>query len=82
MGTGISKNCPYMFTLQNHVHNPIDNLKLGMAYVLCEELQSAQPLEFQTPIYNMFYTLTFHNLKINTRVELNMFFTIVVVVAE
>lgn len=61
----------------------IDGLKLGMAYVFCDELQSAPPSKFQPPLLGMFYTRSFQILDYDSRdLGLNMFFTIVVVVAQ
>jgi hypothetical protein len=53
-----------------------------MAYVLHDELRIAQSLKFQPLFMGMFYTHTFQNMDFNTRVELNMFFTFVVVLSE
>ena len=51
-----------------------------MAYALCDELRSAQPIEFQPKLFwGMFYTRTFQNLGFDIKIELNIFFTFVVV---
>ena len=53
-----------------------------MAYGLCDELQSAHPLKYQPLFLGMSSTQTFQILDLNTKVELNMFFVIVIVVAQ
>ena len=69
-------------TFVNKHNNSVDNLKLEMAYVLCDEFRSAQLLMCRPPCLDMFYTHTFQILDFDIRVELSMFFTIVVVVAK
>ena len=54
-----------------------EDLKSKMACALCDELRSAQP-----PCLDMFYTCTFQILDFDTRVELNIFYTFVLVVLE
>jgi hypothetical protein len=53
-----------------------------MVYVLCDELQSAQAKEFQPPFPGMFYACIFWHFNFDIRVEFNMFFTFVLIVAE
>ena len=60
----------------------IDDLKSEMAHILCNELPIAQSSRLQTPFSSMFKILTFHNLDFDTRVELNVFLSLVVLVAK
>ena len=63
--------------------NSISNMKLEMAYALCdEELQSAETFKFQPLFLGMFYTHTFQYMDFDIRIELNMCFTFVVIVTE
>lgn len=47
-----------------------------------EELQNARSLKFQPLFWGMFFTLTFQNLVLDIWIEINMFFTFAIVVAE
>lgn len=51
-----------------------------MPYALYDEVHNAQPLKFQPPFLDMFIQVHFKILDFDTRVELGMFFTFVVVV--
>lgn len=66
-------------TSQNY---SIDDLKLEMAYALCDELRSAQSLKFQPSLLGMLCTNTFQKLGFDTRVQLNIIYTFVVIVVE
>ena len=57
------KLLPIAFSALNGAPNSIDDLKLEMAYALCEELRSAQALKFQHLFLGMFHTRTFQNLR-------------------
>ena len=78
--------CIYILSFHEHDNShfdiSIDDLQLEMAYAFCDELRSAQPLSFQPSFLGTFYTSTFHHLDFDTKVELNMFFTIIVVMVE
>ena len=61
-------------TTQN---NYVDDLKLEMAYTLCDELQSAQALFIGHALYKYISKFIF-----DTRVQLKIIFRLVVVMAE
>jgi len=53
-----------------------------MPYALYDEVHDAHPLKFQPSFLDMFIHVHFKILEFDTKVELSMFFTFVVVVAK
>ena len=68
--SGLSRNDNQLRPIYHELgSNTIDGLTLEMTYALCDELQSAQSLNFQPLFHGMVYTCPFRILDLIARVE-------------